>query len=142
MELAERKYTTQKGLEELQTLLEELQTLIDSLIFYSDVNSVESEMFYARIELNNGCAWNDIHRVEWTNKDAKWQINKGKINLISVNAGMGEEAVKIEEIDQLCFPKCLENLKLVIKKYNAECEKKDAQIENFLKFCANYKKIK
>ncbi|RLC34850.1 MAG: hypothetical protein DRZ76_01725 [Candidatus Nealsonbacteria bacterium] len=131
MKLQERKYTTKQG-------LKKLRALIDSLAFHADVNSVESEEFFVRIDRNNGYAWGDMHRLDWTNTRGKWRIKKGKINIISIEDNDRENGVvKINEIDQLDFKACLAALENVVEKYNRECEKKDMQIEQFLKFCKN-----
>ena len=139
MKLQDRKNTTKKG-------LKELQKLIDGFDFCNDINVVESDTFFARVERDNGMMWGDIHYVDWTNINAKWKIIAGEIKLMTMNeTSCGEynaEATRIDNVDQLNFSDCVKALQVVIEKYNNECEKKDIQISEFLAFCENYNKTK
>jgi len=133
--LAERKYTTKKG-------LKELKALIDKFEFYADINAVESKPFFARCERDNGLIVGDLYYKEWTSYQAKWEIKTGVIRLLIVDEYVYWEnprPVELHRIDQLNFPACIKALQEVIEKYNSECKKKDAQIGKFLEFCENWK---
>lgn len=134
LEIAERKNTTASGLKALENLIKNLN---DEALFSSDVNTIKSEVFYGKIEVNNGMCYNDIHYMEWINTDCIFQIKEGVLSLRSVDDG-DERERKIENIMnfiQIDFKKCIEQLQSVIQKHSDLCDEKDKQVEEFLTFC-------
>lgn len=145
LNIKDRKNTTVKALESLQDLVESFDGK-----FMADVNTVESNYFYAKIETNNDLPINDFNYHEWINYNAFWRIKDGELELVSVdNEDIFQNlekprthVFKTDRYQQINFAKCIEAMESVIAKYNAETEKKDAQIEKFLAFCSEFKATK
>ena len=140
LKIRDRKNTTAKALESLQELVNSFDGK-----FIADVNTVESDYFFAKIEADNEQPYGDFNYREWVNFNAFWRIEDGNLELLSVD---NEDEVpyprnrsyKIDQYQQINFADCIKCLESVIAKYNVETEKKDAQIEQFLRFCAEFNK--
>ena len=136
LKLENRKNTTKKALEELQNLIDTFDSKLES-----DVNTVKSDEFYGRILVNNGKYTNDCYYDSWENTDAYWIIKNGELEIVSIDDGCQERCrhtlscVSVKAFRQIHFGDAIKALEDVIKKYNAECTKKEAQIEKFLAFC-------
>ena len=141
LKLENRKNTTEKALEELQNLIDTFGGKLEA-----DINSVRSADFFGRIKVDNGKHTNDCWYESWENTTAYWVIESGKIKIASEDNEYNREdgrhtlsEIKIKYFRQIHFGDAIKALADVIKKYNAECAKKDAQIERFLNFCKSYK---
>ncbi len=145
LKIENRKNTTEKALEELQALINNLNGKIDDKHFSDDVNAVSSIDFYGKINVDNGKYTNDCYYDSWTNHTAYWTIKNGTLRINSESTDYNREGrhslstIRIEYFSQIHFGDAIKALEDVIKKYNAECVEKDAQIEKFLAFCESYK---
>ena len=138
LNIKDRKNTTQKALEELDSLIESFEGK-----FENDVNTVASANFFAKIEVDNDRYFSDIYYQAWFNTRAYWRIQNGTLSLVSVDNpdyGDRERVYHIDRYQQINFLDCIEGLEIAIEKYNDLCAKKDEQIEKFLAFCAELKK--
>ena len=139
LEIKDRKNTTKKALEELDGLIESFDGK-----FEEDVNTVESDCFYAKVEVDNGQPYGDYNYREWFNYNAFWRIENGTLELLSADnedevSFIRNRSYSVNRYQQVNFADCIKDLESVISKYNTESEKKDAQIERFLQFCAEFK---
>ena len=140
LKIRDRKNTTVKALEALQDLVDSFDEK-----FSDDVNTVESDYFYAKIKVDNGKMYNDYYYQDWFNYNAFWRIENGELELLSVDnenevSYITNRSCEICEYQQINFADCIKCLESVIAKYNVETEKKDTQVEKFLAFCAEFNK--
>lgn len=131
--IEKRKYTTDKALEALDTLV---KTLEKDLM--SDIDTVESDYFSAAVTVDNGLYPGDCHFRTWDQSQAFWRIKGGHIDLISAdeyNTAVGDaedQKKQIRSFHKINFQECVDALGKVLKKYNALAQEKDKEIEKFL----------
>ena len=134
IELIERKRTTRQGLVQLEELIDSFNDRLSE-----DIDTINSKDFFMKIRTDNGLSNNDIDYKYWENIVGFWKIRSGQLMLVSEDkeqmASLNQENIDPLEIEQINFQACLENLMLAMSIYNEKCEKKDAQIKNFIGFC-------
>ncbi|HBN26821.1 MAG TPA: hypothetical protein DD405_05070 [Desulfobacteraceae bacterium] len=129
MELKDRKYTTAKG-------IKELQQLIDGFDFESDIKTINSADFPLITDIG------EDREYLWT-ETGYFQLENGNLTLqgqadTGYSWEVGEASwVRITRID---FGQAMPALAELIKKYNIATAEKDAQIEKFLAVCESLKK--
>jgi hypothetical protein len=136
MKLAERKLTTKQGVEELRAFLK-------SFNFQSDVKQVTTEKkFFARIDTET-----EGQRNEFRNCQCQFAIINGNLEInafpIDYNSDYCIEGLPFDQaIKRIEFLNCIESFFDVVQKYNEEVVKKEEEIEKFLNFVSEYKKMK
>jgi len=135
MELAERKNTTQAGLTALENLMETFD-------FANDISMVDSPSFGLVTDIggDQDYLWSET---------GFFRLKNGNLQLFGYapneynqewNGESGEACwTRLRRID---FAGAMSALEGLVTKYNEVTSKKDEQIENFLKVCAELKTSK
>jgi len=126
LKLENRKNTTEKALEALGTLM-------NSFEFEPDIDSIVSRGAIPCVGDIGG------DRVYFWTDLAEWRIENGELALFGWveehGYHTGDDSIRIDTIRKIDFAEAIKALEDVIKKYNAACKEKDAQIEKFLAIC-------
>jgi hypothetical protein len=136
MKLAERKLTTKQGLEELRTFLK-------SFDFQSDIKRIITEKkFFARVDIND--SYKDSYMM---NCDCSFKIENGELLIVAIprddeNCDYCYDLEIDQYIKRIEFLNCIESFFDVVEKYNNAVVKKEEEIENLMKFVAEYKMTK
>ena len=140
IELIDRERTTKQGLVQLEELIDFFN---DRLL--EDIDAISSKDFFMKIRTDNGLKITDFDYKDWENIVGFWKIRSGQLMLVSEDKDqlpdLDQENIDPMEIEQINFKDCLENLMFIISEYNSKCEKKDAQIKNFIDFCKRTKEM-
>jgi len=128
LRIEDRKSTTQKG-------IDALDSLFDSLTFADDVDTVTGPEFAIKADIgDNNVFWSDRGRV---------RINNGRVSIFALDSdhsyGHMEPIYTPWNIQKIDFAGIIESLMGAVSQYNSLCKEKDAEIETFLTFCAAYK---
>lgn len=129
LKLENRKNTTGKA-------LEALETLVESFKFSGDIDKIESLAFdcAGNIGDNGHNVYGDL---------AFWSLDNGELTLQGILSEYGGDCsteLWLAQIKKINFKMAISTLSDLIKEYNTKCAEKDAQIEEFLNFCAEYNK--
>jgi len=130
MKIKDRKYTTDKGLEELNTLIKSFGELD------ADINMVTSNGGFECVADIGG----DV-RSNWSDL-AEFCIKDGELTLRcwTEEHGYFPEKTEILSIVRIDFSGAIKALETAIDRYNDLCAEKDTEIESFLEFCKKRKK--
>jgi len=132
LKIENRKNTTDKG-------LEELESLVNSFDFASDIDNIESSSFRCYGDVG------DAHNYIWV-YDAKWIIKNGNISVEGISAHVDyyeiDAELHINLIKKIDFQGAMAALTEIIEKHNNLCVAKDAEIQTFLDFCKKEKSNK
>jgi len=127
LKIKDRKNTTSAGIEALDNLFE-------SFDLEHDVANVVGSTFDAKADIGE-------NNTLWAEK-AEIRINNGNVEIYAWAEAYGYEPQKIYtpwNIEKIDFAGAFASLKDAIEKYNIASLSKDAEIEKFLTFCADYK---
>lgn len=131
IEIKNRKNTTEKGLDAIETLLEKINEDLRQ-----DIEIICSCEFDSKYTASNGFYTNDIHYCEWENRKGVIRIKDGRISILSCNSTQVSEytycAVNAKSIQSLDFSGFWAALQELIEKYNVACKEKDAEVSEFL----------
>ena len=142
MEVYERKYTTEKALEQMKNLFVSLNKHLDE-----DISNFDGEKaFSAVVEHDNDFMVGDFNRHEWRTDRAKVGFRDGEFCLICYDSGIveyyrqycsvfAEEFWRIKKID---FAGMFDALVMAVVEYNKKSKEKDKQIERFLEIAKQF----
>ena len=141
MEIYERKYTTEKALEELKKLFVSLSEHLED-----DISNFDGESFFAVVEHDNGFMFGDFNRREWKTDRARIGFRNGEFCLICYDSGYNEhyrEYYKVSadefwRIKKINFSEMFVALKKAVEVYNEKSREKDEQIERFLEIAKQF----
>ena len=128
LNLENRKNTTAKA-------LEILETLVDSFEFSDDIDKIESLAFDCAGDIGD-----DSHTIY--GDMAFWILDMGELTLHGMCTEYGGDCsteLWISRIKKINFKMALETFCDLVKEYNNKCVQKETEIEKFLAFCESYK---
>ena len=142
MKIYERKYTTEKALEQMKNLFVSLNERLEEDIS----NFVSEKNFFAIVEHDNGFLVGDIFRREWKTDKAKIGYRNGEFYFNCYDSGYVEHyreyfRVSVNEfwrIKKINFADMFSAFVEAVETYNEKSKEKDEQIERFLEIAKQF----